>query len=392
VNPPVLRKIPAFLAALLVCALPAPVKPQSPAGHHAPPAEIGHAIELAAQYLQTVCDQSGKFVYQVDPNTGKVSSTYNILRHAGSIYSLAMYNRAHPDRKVVDTMIRAAKFMRINYIGPETASNALAVWSEPLPAKSSAELGATGLALIALTALDQAEPDTIPLADLQSLARFVLFLQKSDGSFTSKYSPDTGPDSDFNSLYYPGEASLGLISLYELDHRTEWLDAAGKALSYLAVSRLNVRKLPPDHWALIATARFLADCPENSCSVSRPQLIDHAGRICDRFLRDQVASAPNPRIIGAYDVDGRTTPSSIRLEGMLATLEYLPNDVSGRRNRIESSIEHGIAFLLRAQITSGPYAGGMPGAVSSAPLASEIRIDYVQHALSAWLRYQAMYP
>ena len=38
-------------------------------------------------------------------------------------------------------------------------------------------------------------------------------------------------------------------------------------------------------------------------------------------------------------------------------------------------------FLLNAQITTGPYAGGMPAAVSSDPHALEIRIDYVQHAL-----------
>jgi hypothetical protein len=376
------------ISVLLIVALPPLVRAQQAA----PAGRLSHAIDIAAHYLENVCDENGKFTYQVDPESGKVSSSYNILRHAGAIYSLAMFNQAHPDQKAVDAMVRAAAFMRKNYIGPDAKSHALAVWSEPLPDESDAELGAAGLALIALTALDKARPDTVPLADLQGLARFVLFMQKSDGSFTSKYSPDTGPDEDFNSLYYPGEASLGLISLYQLDHQSQWLTAAGSALSYLAKSRVNVRKLPPDHWALIATQRFLENCPEGNCPVSRADLIVHASRIADRFLRDQVASAPDPRRNGAFGADGRTTPAAIRLEGLLATLEYLPDDATARRARIEAAVDRGITFLLDAQITTGAYAGGMPAAVSSDPQAGEIRIDYVQHALSAWLRYRAMFP
>ncbi len=401
-NLTVFRKARAVPAALLILALPPLVGAQQPAptpatdaaadSDHISPARVSHAIEISARYLESACDENGKFTYLVDPESGKVSSSYNILRHAGAIYSLAMFNQAHPDQKAVETMVRAAAFMRKNYIGPDAKSHALAVWSEPLPDQSDAELGAAGLALIALTAVDKAKPDTVPLSDLQGLARFVLFLQKSDGSFTSKYSPDTGPDADFNSLYYPGEAALGLISLYQLDHQAQWLVAAGNALSYLARSRVKVRKLPPDHWALIATEQFLEYCHEGDCPVSRQDLIEHASRIADRFLRDQVASSPDVRRNGAFGADGRTTPAAIRLEGLLATLEFLPDDATGRRARIEAAVDRGIAFLLNAQITAGPYAGGMPAAVSSEPHASEIRIDYVQHALSAWLRYRAMFP
>ncbi len=198
---------------LVIVALPPLIGAQQPTP--VPTGRLSHAIDIAAHYLESVCDENGKFTYLVDPESGKISPSYNILRHAGAIYSLAMFNQAHPDQKAVDAMVRAAAFMRKNYMGPDANSHALAVWSEPLPDESDAELGAAGLALIALTALDKAKPETVPLADLQGLARFVLFMQKSDGSFTSKYSPDTGPDEDFNSLYYPGEASLGLISLYQ---------------------------------------------------------------------------------------------------------------------------------------------------------------------------------
>jgi hypothetical protein len=84
------------------------------------------------------------------------------------------------------------------------------------------------------------------------------------------------------------------------------------------------------------------------------------------------------------------------MEGLLAALEFLPADATGLRARIQAAVDLGIAFLLRAQFASGPYAGGMPEAMAgarsimfkAAPGARDIRIDYVQHALSAWLRYQ----
>ena len=44
------------------------------------------------------------------------------------------------------------------------------------------------------------------------------------------------------------------------------------------------------------------------------------------------------------------------------------------------------------QIGWGPYSGGMPGAFATRVLdSSEVRIDYVQHALCAWLLYKQLF-
>jgi len=250
--------------------------------------------------------------------------------------------------------------------------------------------------LVALAAVDWARPGTIPLAQLQALGRFVLFLQKADGSFYSKYGANGKPIEDWQSLYYPGEAALGLITLYEMDPSPQWIGAAGRALAYLAKSRENAVALPPDHWAMIATARFLRYYDRSSCPASREELVRHAARICESFLREQITSSADARLIGGFGADGRTTPTATRLEGMLAALEFLPRD--SLRSRVEAAVGQEIVFLLRAQITSGPYAGGVPGTVlkpesvvfKANRQASEVRIDYVQHALSAWIGYEEL--
>src|SRR5437660_6495747 len=49
-------------------------------------AQISQAIALSASYLKRACGPNGKFVYEVDINTTKQSSSYNIVRHAGAMY------------------------------------------------------------------------------------------------------------------------------------------------------------------------------------------------------------------------------------------------------------------------------------------------------------------
>jgi len=355
-------------------------------------AAANRAIGFSSRYLESACDQTGRFAYLVDPNSGRQSPSYNVIRHAGAMYGLALLNRAHPDRKTVDAMMRAGAYLRANYVGADARSGALVVWSRPRGMASQASLGAAGLGLAALAEVDRAETNAIPVTELEGLGKFVVFLQSSDGSFASRYRADAGPDEEWESLYYPGEAALGLVTLYEVDHKRGWLDAAGRALGWLARRRGHGEEVPLDHWALIAMARLLPSCGGSDCSMSRAQLIGYAGHVSDALLRGQLEN-------GSFDEAGRTAPTATRMEGLLAALEFLPDDATGRRARIQAAVDRGIAFLLRAQITNGPYAGGMPQAVPEAnsvvvqrdPRASDIRIDYVQHALCAWLRYETMF-
>ncbi len=142
-------------------------------------------------------------------------------------------------------------------------------------------IGAAGLGLAAFAAVDRTRPNTVPLDQLQALGRFVLFLQKPDGGFYSRYLAGKGLDRDWQSLYYPGEATLGLVSLYELDKSREWLIAASRALARLAEDRAGPQEVPPDHWALIAMAEFLPYYDQSACPVS------HAGPFAARcpYLR-----------------------------------------------------------------------------------------------------------
>jgi hypothetical protein len=105
------------------------------------------------------------------------------------------------------------------------------------------------------------------------------------------------------------------------------------------------------------------------------------------LMKDQLRNTVNQVLDGSFDPTGRTAPTATRMEGLLAALEFLPD--GSLRTQVKETVNHGIAFLLRVQIRDGLYEGGMPGAsIPKDPGTTNIRIDFVQHALCAWLRYQ----
>ncbi|MFN3496188.1 MAG: hypothetical protein ACK40L_16945, partial [Hydrogenophaga sp.] len=145
--------------------------------------------------------------------------------------------------------------------GGETEAR-LAVWSPPALVGGSrhyavAKLGGAGLTLAALAQWRRVRPAAVELAEMQALARHIVSQQRADGGFQSLFAHRSGQhDPQWESLYYPGEAALGLILLHEHDQAGGWLVPAVDALRHLARQREGMLAPPPDHWALMSTARL----------------------------------------------------------------------------------------------------------------------------------------
>lgn len=365
---------------------------------------VQSATNRSARYLAKHSKEDGMFEYRInmDP-TIEVKDRYNILRHAGTIYAMSMYYQLQPDDNMRSAIERAGRYLRDESIHPISGKdNMLAVWSEPDVNRSGkplqAKLGGSGLGLVALLSLENIHPGFTPLSDLQALGRFIAYMQKEEGSFYSKYIPSMGGRWDkWQSLYYPGEAALGLLMLYEKDASHIWIETAAKTLAHLARNRKNKTNIPADHWALLATEKILSLENNDELPVSRELLINHAIQICDAILQSQIENPERPEYDGGFSEGGRTTPTATRLEGLQAILSFLPPDHEVRK-RIDSAVPRGISFLLRAQIREGEFIGAFPRAIDKMDQgtpnadkfnrrATEVRIDYVQHALSAMIQY-----
>jgi len=370
---------------------------------------LPEGIQDAAEYLLKNVESDGSFIYRVnmDPDV-EVAERYNMVRHAGTIYSLCAYYDWSGDADVLPVVRRTSQFLLDNGVGPiAEREDCLGVWSklditgreEPLQVK----LGAVGLGLVALVGAEKLTPDVVTLAELQKLGNMIRYMQKPDGSFCCKYIPSEGGlRDDWQSLFYPGEAARGLLMLYERDPSPTWLEAAESALAYLALSRRGQGKAPPDHWALLATEKLLQITEPEQLQHPERLFIDHAAQICNGICRSQIIASTHGLRVGGFAPDGRVTPTSTRLEGLLAALNILPSD-HPMREKVEYSVHLGMAFLRLAQVAEGRFQGAFPRAIELPPEAlppdhqqgprvTEVRIDYVQHSLSAMIQYQRLFP
>lgn len=366
--------------------------------------ELDTFVQNAVSYLVRISHSAeqdpkfpGRFTYKADlrndldpslkTNYWKrhKQSDYNLLRHNGAIYALSQaYHRNEelskksPERNtyasqtaILKTMEKAVGYLRDNALLPVPGHKEwLAAWErddpdDPHSEPDTAKLGGAGLALIAMGELEGIKPRSISLEkELRKLGAFIESLQDKDtGSFTCKYFWGSGPNDDWVSLYYPGEAALGMVTLAELELKIEeeesaklrkvvtstelefehqhlkrhftqkyserWIKVAKNALLYLERLRRNqeLDDIEPDHWALLATARLLPILDEQrneraDGSYGRKQadleywlIYNHAVKVANSMVADHTTEGLAEHD-GCFTYDGRTCSTSTRVEGL----------------------------------------------------------------------------
>jgi len=369
--------------------------------------DLDLAITQATDYLINACDSSGQFAYRINMDPDVVDEPdYNILRHAGTIYSLTMAQEYSPNDQTLKTIQRSSEFLIKHCLDPvRDEPDLLAIWS-PLVVtgrRTYAKLGGSGLGLLALSKFEKLKPGSVSIDTLKKLGNFILWMQKEDGSFYSRlFKGKDGRNDEWTSLYYPGEAALGLLHLYDLDNDKRWLIGAAKTVKYLHDKRRGKMITEADHWALIASEKLkphLENDPTLPLSVD--ELEAHTKLVCRTmfFQRNwHQFTLLTPR--GCPNHAGLTTPGATRLEGLQAAKNIIPEKNKFYHKQIDSIVDGGIRFLMSTQVKKGQYKGAIPRAAKRLPFyhpfgtkkfnrrVTEVQIDYVQHTLSAWVKYK----
>jgi len=343
--------------------------------------DVVEAINKMSFYLVKSCDKNGKFKYRINKNpTIKVQDSYNILRHAGAIYALTDFSLL--SKQAHDYIRPTLKNSKKNCV-TKIENYKVVLSTEENTNKnidSQVKLGANALGLLALLRYEN-YLKTNEFKKLQKFANFILNMQKSDGSFYSKYYSKNGKDDSWNSLYYPGEAAYALFMYYVAtqSYYTEYFNCACGALIYLKSQRefIDTNNIEADHWSLIATGYAFNN-------IQLPEIVSHN---LAYHAKDIVQS-----ILNNWDktkANSRTCQISTRIEGLLSyhpVAEFINDDF----NYVFEYIEDGISFLLQAYEKRGSYIGGITREYNPTEpndRSEEIRIDYVQHALSAMVNF-----
>lgn len=350
--------------------------------HAATEPEISQAAQLAGEYIVRMTGEEGKYVYEFDPATGEDLGGYNILRHGGTIYALLEWYKVSGDGEALMAAQRAIAYLFERVIPCPNMEDALCVIE-----RNEIKLGGNGLALLALATYEQATGDDQYRETAEQLAEWIVGVQNEAGDFTIHKMDMEGRPDDFRSEYYPGEAMYGLMRLYELDQNETWLEAVQQGSTHIIASRKDTyfKNLPADHWLLYALNELHKVDPDERYAL-------FAERTAWQIILSQVrAGVARPEFTGGFYDPPRGAPTATRMEGLHAAhAMFERTNRTYTQQATQNSLALGIDFLVRLQLSDkriNSYSfvpeslGGVPATFDD----HSVRIDYVQHALSAFI-------
>ena len=357
---------------------------------------LDNAILLSMLYLSHFTRLDGRFVYRNSATSAKKYSDnkYSSLRHAGTLYAMYLCERYLNNEVLKNKRIAASNYLVKNYIKKVNADRfGLVSKPEEEAPVFLATSGGTGLALIALSNL--LPENLISIHTLRKMGNFLLWMQSNDGDFWPSYEFVKKEKSTVHSArYYPGEACLGLLYLYEVDKDEKWLDAVKKGMTKIAETALakNNYDVKFDHWGLLAAQKLFAT-PDNGVSAPLKALITGFVEKNVKLILELQNTNKNEDDYGAFKGTRTLCGLATILEGLIAAYDCVPANVL--KTRIKYAIEAGLSHLYKYQVKTGEMEGGIPGTyIWNTPAAEnkdrEVRIDNVQHALSAWITYKKL--
>ncbi|MEM6291525.1 MAG: hypothetical protein AAGA54_09680 [Myxococcota bacterium] len=355
------------------------------------PASLQAASKAAEQYILSAQGPDGRFEYKMRPFSGLVSYRgFAIARQAGTTLVTCELADDTPQAKAVAR--RALSMLASTQ--RRTGELSMLKYPKGKPAKKVG-LGNTALAAIAfLSCRDRVGKrfdDTI-----DRMTKFLLAMQRPDGSFYPKYdfeagAPVPGPDP----LYAVGQAIFALVLLEEASAQEPGIFADADAV-HEAVDRA-MDYIATDYWSGFVRDFFFME--ENwNCLAARAALGHHRHEGYERFCLDYVRyktrlilseeDEVGEDLVGGYGYGNVLLPHNTGSAGFgeagsaaLALAKARGEDASD----IEAALMRALSFLVHHQwnevncfACEGPHP--IEGGFSEHMGSPTIRIDFVQHA------------
>ena len=360
------------------------------------PEQLIAAVRAGGDYLARAMNDGGHFTYMYHAVEDHEDSSYGLLRHAGALYALFEAYDELRDPVYLDKGQRGLDYLRARLKVPAPPASggskeALLYLSDNLDEEQQ-KVGGNGLALLAYSKKAEATGSRADLDVMRQLGLMIVRQQYPDGHFRSnedveKEDPAEGKKRKKEVIYFAGEAIFGLLRLYNVDPDPRWLEAARKGADFCVKIRdagQTARTIEHDHWLSYALNELQRRVPD-------PAYVDHALLIAQAIEESQhtPANAPMPDFVGSFYAEAPSTPASVRLEAIVADLRLMrylgrpPGQLLATATSIAAfttgqQFDDANDFFLK-----NPQRAR--GGVRESVVDDDIRIDYVQHAMSGWL-------
>jgi len=342
---------------------------------------------LAARHLAMHTASNGRMGYHYRPVVDKFSDGYNIMRHAGAMWGLFVAYKATGDKELLAAGQRALDYLEPFIVSPPDNSKLMIVKEG-----KQSFLGTNALTAMALTEIPQEvlTPDWKEKRD--KLGNAVIAFQAPNGLVYETYDEvaEGGPPPAKQPRYYPGEAFLSLMALYNFDGQKKWLDAAKKAAETQMREWDKDKKQQPDAWVVQAMVKlFDATKDKRLPSYVLEQASWHFAH--QWGMPEKKEKMPFEDYFGGADnsTPPRSTPTSARNEADIEAwhLAKSVNDAAMSQKLGDSVLAGYWDNMIDQFLPDTSYFLPKPekalGGIRGALISDDIRIDYDQHFLTS---------
>ena len=366
-------------------------------------------------YLVRVLDEDGKFDYEYYADKDRSSKSYNIVRHAGTTYSLLLSYEYTKDPEYLKAGLLAKDYMvdRLQYKEYKPLDYHDKPGAVPVPFPEAdgsvkllalemdqkASLGATALALLAFAKIPAAALSPTDAERIRHMVNFAWYLQCESGGFYWKYRGAVkGQCPEIQPMYYPGETLLALNTLYQVNPHPAFLTIAEKSIGF-ELKRFYDGTWP-DHWVMQALNLMQQNMPEKA---RQHKWADAAEGMADKYLARQFVPGalkpPFPEYAGGYRASKgppRNTPTGSRSEAVASVYQLLRR--IGKTEKAKKLGNHllAAAHFIRYEMYRPDNMYYLPSPKKSlwglrgSMIDQTIRIDFNQHAVvGVWGAWEA---
>jgi AMMECR1 domain-containing protein len=371
-----------------------PLPPEDPTE-----AQILESLRIGGLWLARTVKDDGKFDYEYYPNKDQGSRGYNIVRHAGSVYGLfEMHHLSGEEPALTEGreiyLERAARAMGYIYDALGEPKNAKGEGRSCLLDRGRCESGSAALTL--LTFLVRPEPKDVPkdLRDkifrdgdealIEGLGLTLLDLIDERGRVFRRYSEAASLDAvKKEPLYYPGEAMLALLRMYEATGEAKWADGARAIAQNQMRDYRKDRFITPDHWVMQGLYRlWRIDKSDDYADVAYQMATHYCSELYPHIFQ------PFPDYKGSWrrtNDTPRTTRAGSRSEALRAVM-HLAWERGDDAKLYEDTLVMASRHLMEQQFTErnaywAPDLQRVLGAYPMGVVDNHVRIDNNQHAL-----------
>jgi len=331
-------------------------------------------ITEAASYLSRQVRENGAFTYNYYPRFDETPNDYNIIRHAGAIWSMVQAYQISQDETIGKSIKKAIEYMTSQIIYDKEGRAFLYDETD-----DEVALGGGALAALALTEFTEVFQDNTYLDLCTALGEGICSLQdQSSGEYFHILSKDLVPLEKYRTVYYDGEATFALCRLYGLTGNARFLESAQAAADHFIAAGYTQYH---DHWvsySMNELTKYVTDKPEY-WTFAMENIMDNMDYIMEQ---DRAAPVILEMLMAAFETYCRSpTPSVLSQEDLKIFIDAI-------RARLQWTL-NGYFFPEYAIYMENPRQ--ILGTFMTRNDGFRVRIDDVQHNIGGCFLFQKNY-